>query len=120
MLRPVLCGKYLLILVIFHDGTHLLRKYRETSKGSRIEAFIKPPNFRDIKIKPLILDYHPEKELRWLGRLWIPKLVDGEHSLIIMKIDEKNLLFIQKEKFTGLFVPLLSNMLKDTKSGFER
>lgn len=88
-------------------------------EGSRIEAFIKPPNSRGLKIKPVILAYRPEKELRWLGKLWISKLVDGEHSLIIDQIDENNVLFIQKEKFTGLFVPLLSNMLKDTKSGFE-
>ena len=86
---------------------------------SRIEAFIRPPNSKGMKIKPVILAYHPEKELRWLGRLWIPKLVDGEHSLIIDKIDENKVLFIQKEKFTGLIVPLLSGMLKDTEDGFK-
>ncbi len=88
-------------------------------EGSRIEAFIKSPNSRGLKIKPVILAYHPEKELRWLGKVWIPKLVDGEHSLIIDKIDENNVLFIQKERFTGLLVPLLSGMLKDTEAGFE-
>lgn len=88
-------------------------------EGSHIQVFIKPPNSRGMKFKPVILVHRPEKELRWLGRLWIPKLFDGEHSLIIEKIDENNVLFIQKEKFTGLFVPLLSNMLKDTEAGFE-
>jgi hypothetical protein len=28
-------------------------------------------------------------------------------------------LFIQKERFSGLFVPFLSGTLKDTESGFE-
>jgi len=28
-------------------------------------------------------------------------------------------LFIQKERFSGLLVPILSGMLKDTESGFE-
>ncbi len=55
---------------------------------------------------------NPENEIKWLGKLWIPRLFDGEHSLIIKKIDEDNVLFIQKERFNGLLVPLFSNMLK--------
>lgn len=87
--------------------------------GSQIEVFIEPPNSNRVRFKPKILSYIPEEELRWLGNLWIPKLFDGEHSLIIKKIDENKVLFIQKEKFNGLFVPLLSGMLKDTESGFK-
>jgi hypothetical protein len=47
------------------------------------------------------------------------KIIDGEHSLIIQKIDENKVLFIQKEKFSGILVPILSGMLKDTEKGFE-
>ncbi len=88
-------------------------------EGAQIEAFIKPPNSNGMKFKPKILTYSPEKELRWLGSLWIPKLFDGEHSLIIKKISENKVLFIQKERFSGLFVPFFSGLLKDTESGFE-
>ncbi|MEN6591635.1 MAG: Polyketide cyclase / dehydrase and lipid transport [Methanobacterium sp. PtaU1.Bin097] len=87
--------------------------------GAQLEVFIKPPNSNGMRFKPKILSYKPKEELRWLGALWIPKLFDGEHSLIIEKIDENKVLFIQKEEFTGLFVPLVSSMLKDTESGFE-
>ena len=72
-----------------------------------------------MKFKPKILVYEPEEELRWLGSLWIPKLFDGEHSLIIKTISENKVLFTQKEKFRGLLVPVLSSLLKDTESGFE-
>jgi len=88
-------------------------------EGSQIEVFIKPPNSSGMKFKPKILNYDPEKEIRWLGRLWISGLFDGEHSLTIREIEENKVLFIQKEKFTGLLVSLLSNMLKDTESGFK-
>ena len=54
-----------------------------------------------------------------MGKLWIPKLFDGEHSLIINKIDERSVLFIQKELFSGLLVPFLRNMAVNTESGFE-
>lgn len=89
-------------------------------EGSEIRVFIKPPNSNGMKFKPRILKYDPENELKWLGKLWIPRLFDGEHSLIIKKIDEDNVLFIQKERFTGLLVPLFSNMLNNTKSGFQK
>lgn len=88
-------------------------------EGAQIEAFIKPPNSSGMKFKPKILAYKPEEELRWLGSLRIPKLFDGEHSLIIKRISENKVLFVQKEKFSGLFVPFFSGLLKDTESGFE-
>ncbi|MFY9637770.1 MAG: SRPBCC domain-containing protein [Methanobacterium sp.] len=89
-------------------------------EGSEIHVFIKPPNSNGMKFKPRILKYDPENEIKWLGKLWIRGLFDGEHSLIIKKIDEDNVLFIQKERFNGLLVPLFSNMLNNTKFGFQR
>ena len=71
-----------------------------------------------MRFEPKILKYEPEKEIRWLGKLWIPKIFDGEHSLTIKKVDENKILFIQKEQFKGLLIPLFTNMLEDTKSGF--
>lgn len=91
----------------------------DLQEGAQIEAFIKLPNSKGMKFKPKILAYTPEKELRWLGNLWIPKLFDGEHSLIIKEITGNKVLFIQKERFSGLFVPFFSGLLKDTNSGFE-
>lgn len=55
--------------------------------GAQIDVFIKPPNSNGMRFKPKILSYTPEEELRWLGKLQIPRLFDGEHSLIIQKID---------------------------------
>jgi len=88
-------------------------------EGSTIHVFIKPPNSNGMKFKPKILKIEPEKEIRWLGKLWISKIFDGEHSLTIKKIDNSKILFTQKEQFTGLIVPFFTNMLKDTKSGFQ-
>jgi len=87
--------------------------------GSELQIFIKPPNSNGMNFKPKILNYDPEKELKWLGKLWIPKLFDGEHTMKINKLDEDNVLFVQKEMFNGLLVPLLYKMLNDSKLGFE-
>ncbi|MGZ7108407.1 MAG: SRPBCC family protein [Methanobacterium sp.] len=91
----------------------------DLKEGSHIKVILKPPNSNGMKFKPKIIRYQPENELRWLGRLWIPKLFDGEHCLIIKKLSDKKTLFIQKERFNGILVPILSNLLKDTESGFE-
>jgi len=87
--------------------------------GSRIHVFLQPPNSRGILFNPKILEFKPEEKIRWLGHLWVPKIFDGEHSLIIKKRDTDNVLFIQKEEFTGILVPILGGLLKDSKKGFE-
>ena len=87
--------------------------------GSKIKVFIQPPDSRGMTFKPKILDYEPEKKLRWIGTLGIPKIFDGEHSLMIKEINENKVLFIQKEKFSGILVPLLGGMLKNTEKGFK-
>lgn len=88
-------------------------------EGSKLEIFINPPNSSEMTIKPEILEYEPGKKLRWLGVLGVRKLFDGEHSWTTEKINEDKTLFIQKEIFTGLLVPLGSGLLKNTATGFE-
>ena len=111
------------ILTDFDDFSRWNPFIREISGklqvGAQIEVYIVPPNSNGMKFRPKILTYDPERELRWLGNFWIPKLFDGEHSLIIKEIRENKVLFIQKERFSGLFVPVLLGTLKDTESGFE-
>ena len=89
MLQQVLYGIYLQILRSLENGTHSLKK---------VET---------------------EKKIQWLGKIWIPKLFDGEHSWTINQIDDNTVLFIQKERFTGIFIPFFTKLLKNTKSGFE-
>jgi len=101
------------------NGILLSGKFQELPKKDQQFMCIKPPNSNGMKFKPKILKYEPEKEIRWLGKLWIPKIFDGEHSLTIKRLEENKVLFIQKEEFNGLLVPLFTNMLKDTKLGFQ-
>ncbi|HTX61696.1 MAG TPA: SRPBCC domain-containing protein, partial [Methanobacterium sp.] len=87
--------------------------------GSQIEVSIQPPNSNMMTFKPKILEYEPLKKLRWIGKTFIPKIFDGEHSLIIQEITGDKVLFIQKEQFTGIFVPIVSGLLNHTNQGFE-
>jgi hypothetical protein len=90
------------------------------AKGNKLSARLEPPDSMGMTINPRILEVVKEKEFRWLGHLMIPGLFDGEH--IFELIDNKNgtTTFIQREKFSGILIPLLKKMLDDnTRRGFE-
>jgi hypothetical protein len=60
-------------------------------------------------------------QLRWLGRVVLPGIFDGEHFFQIEPLDQgRRTRFIQGERFTGLLVPLLrKNLDRGTREGFE-
>ena len=52
--------------------------------------------------------------------LLVPGLFDGEHIFSIEPLDENRVRFVQREKFSGLLVPLFARSLeRDTKRGFD-
>lgn len=92
----------------------------ELCPGARLEVYIQPSGAKGMTFKPTVLKADPGRELRWLGHLLIPGLFDGEHIFSIEVLGEKRIRFTQREKFTGLLVPLFARGLeKDTKRGFD-
>jgi hypothetical protein len=85
---------------------------------SKLEVRIEPPGRRAMTFKPTVLEVAPRQELRWLGRVLVRGLFDGEHSLRIEPIADSRVRFIQAERFTGVLVPLLGNSLEKTERGF--
>ena len=79
-----------MILITTENGIHLSGNIRNTQRGIRNLCVHNTSKFGRMKFKPKIMKFDPVNELKWLGKLWIPKLFDGEHSLIIKKIDDDN------------------------------
>jgi len=70
-------------------------------------------------LKPKVLRFDSNKELRWLGHLIIPGLFDGEHMFKLTDNGNGTTTFIQKEHFGGILVPLFRKLLdKNTRDGF--
>jgi hypothetical protein len=64
-------------------------------------------------------DVVKEKEFRWLGRLLIPGIFDGEHIFEIKDNGDRATTFVHREIFRGILVPVLWNKLaQDTENGF--
>jgi hypothetical protein len=92
----------------------------EIKKGAKLEVNLQPTGARSITFRPTVLNVEVNRELSWLGRLWIPRLFDGEHILAIEPLGDNRVRFVQREIFRGLFVPFLSRSLdKDTRRGFD-
>ena len=92
----------------------------EPKVGERLEVRLEPPGGRGITLRPTVLKAEPERELRWLGHLWVSGLFDGEHSLSIHRLGEDRVRFVQAETFTGVLVPLFARSLDNgTRRGFE-
>jgi hypothetical protein len=58
-----------------------------------------------------VLEATPGRQLRWLGHLLLPGIVDGEHRLTIQPLGQGQGRLVQQEDFRGLLVPLLAASL---------
>jgi hypothetical protein len=86
---------------------------------AKLEVRIQPSGARGMTFRPAVLKAERTRELRWLGRLLIPGIFDGEHIFTIEPIAENSVRFVQREQFSGLLVPLLWRSLnRDTRRGF--
>ncbi len=105
----------------FPEWNPFIRKIDGHAKvGARLQVQIGASGTRAMSFSPKMLNVEPNRELRWLGRLLIPGLFNGEHSFIIEPLDEKRVRFVQREKFTGLLVPFMTKSLdRDARRGFE-
>lgn len=90
----------------------------ELKRGEKVRVRLEPPNGRGMTFKPTIVAIEPDEELRWLGRLLIPGLFDGEHRFRLQAIDEQRTRFLQSEEFSGVLVTFILNE-EQIRRGFE-
>lgn len=92
----------------------------EVKEGERLRVRIEPPGGKGMTFTPTVTLVEPERAFRWLGRLLLPGLFDGEHIYEITPLAEDRVRFVQREEFRGLLVPLFWKSLDtQTRQGFE-
>ena len=85
----------------------------EVAVGNTFTARIQPPGSKGMTFKPRVLTFETEKRFSWKGHLLINGLFDGEH---IFELDDQGngtTLFIQREVFTGILVPIFDRMMRE-------
>ena len=88
--------------------------------GARLEVDLAPPGGRAMTMRPTLRAVEPGRTLRWLGRLGLPGVFDGEHSFQIEPLGDNQVRFVQSERFSGILVPLVMAFIgSSTQQGFE-
>ena len=91
----------------YPDWNPFIRRINgKIEEGQKIEAFLQLPGSKGRSFSPKILKVEPNKEFRWLGRFILPKLFDGEHIFEINELENSRTLFVQREQFKGILVPI--------------
>ncbi|HEB81025.1 MAG TPA: SRPBCC domain-containing protein, partial [Chromatiales bacterium] len=64
----------------YPDWNPFLRRVEgELQPGARLNVAVDLPRLGPRRFRPTVLAVLPERELRWLGRLRLPGVFDGEH-----------------------------------------
>ena len=91
----------------------------EAREGAQLTARLEPPGGMGMTFRPTVLRAAPGQEFRWIGRLGVRGLFDGEHIFTIEPLGPDRVRFVQREQFTGVLVPLLMGSLDGpTAQGF--
>ncbi len=93
----------------------IVRSQGRLEVGQRVTNTMVMAGQKPMTFRPKILRADPEKELRWLGKLLIPGLFDGEHYFQL-EANGAGTRFIQGEKFSGLLIGMLN--LEEARKSF--
>lgn len=93
----------------YHEwNPFITRIFGELRVGEKLSVTLSPPESRDWTFRPSLLVCDAPRELRWLGRLWIKGLFDGEHFFQCHEADGGRTRFVHGENLKGFLVKYLS------------
>lgn len=97
---------------------HIKNGNPEVDSKLRVAFYV--PGSKVMELEPVVLKVELMQELRWLGKLWIKGILDGEHVFRIEVLDENRTRFIQCERFRGILTPLFLHFMgQKVEKGFE-
>lgn len=73
----------------------------ELAEGQTLTNRMRPTGGSEMTFRPTVLKVTPERELRWLGRLFLPRVFDGEHYFLLEERDGGTRL-VHGEAFHGV------------------
>lgn len=87
--------------------------------GNRLNVTIQSEGNAPMDFTPEVLVAEADQELRWVGRLGMKGIFDGEHYFILEETDRGTTILRHGERFRGILgYPLLALIGTDTHNGF--
>lgn len=90
--------------------------------GSEIRIRMHPPGGTAMDYCLRILVFEPQREFRWLGKMGIRGVLDGEHIFELHDSPGGGVRVVHREYFRGVLVPIVWHFFLNTKlrRGFEQ
>jgi hypothetical protein len=86
--------------------------------GEKLVVHLTPTGGRGMTFRPTVLTAAADEELRWLGKLGVRGVFDGEHSFVLTANADGTTRVTHGESFSGVLVPLMRRTLGKTQDGF--
>jgi hypothetical protein len=87
--------------------------------GDRLALRMRNVGGRVMTLRPVVTEAREGELLRWAGRLWIPGLLDVQHSFVLTDREPTGTRLVQQEHFSGLLLPLVARTLdRGTRPAF--
>jgi hypothetical protein len=91
----------------------------ELKIGEQLEVLIMPEGESGMNFTPEVLVADTNRELRWIGKLGVHGVFDGEHYFILEKLDDNRTRLHHGEEFSGLLAPVIWSLIEgSTLKGF--
>ena len=107
-----------------HEAYPVWNPFNKKISGStliveNLEVTIQSEGNDPMDFRPIVLVNTQNKEFRWVGKLGVRGIFDGEYYFMLEQTGSDQTRFIQGENFTGLFSGLFMKMIgKGTEGGF--
>jgi hypothetical protein len=98
----------------YPDWNPFLRVTGRPNRGAHVDVEIRPPGRRPASFRPTLTVVDRDRELRWLGHLFVPGLYDGEHEFRLADDGAGGTRFVHAETFRGVLAPLFTRLLGDS------
>ena len=87
--------------------------------GAAFQHTGKLPGREPRTFKARIIEATPPRALAWKGHIVVPGLFDVRHQFEIEPLDDDRSRLRQSEHFSGLLIPFMRGVLRDTQAAFE-
>ncbi len=95
----------------------LVEMQGDLAEGATLTNTMRPQGGSEMTFRPTVLTVKRDTELRWLGRLLLPRIFDGEHYFLLEERDGGTRL-VHGERFAGIGLWLLD--VERFRADFER
>jgi len=90
----------------------------EQRSGARLEIILSPPDGREMTIRPTLLTFATDAELRWEGHLLHPVVFRGNHFFKLTEVDANRTRVTHGEDFSGFLVKFMNSVFTKAARGF--